>query len=101
MMGRPPPDSDDAWDDVLGREVVGEDIVDEVLAEEAGLEHPRRRLPLLGDPAAEPDSEPDSESGGPASGGGETRSVDAVLGPGSPLARRLPGYEQREGQLEM
>src|SRR5262245_25687916 len=28
-------------------------------------------------------------------------SVDAVLGPDSPLARRLPDYEQREGQLEM
>jgi len=28
-------------------------------------------------------------------------SVDDVLGPGSPLARRLPGYEQRDGQLEM
>lgn len=27
--------------------------------------------------------------------------VDDVLGPGSPLARRLAGYEQREGQLEM
>lgn len=27
--------------------------------------------------------------------------VDDVLGPGSPLARRLPGYELREGQLEM
>lgn len=28
-------------------------------------------------------------------------SVDDVLGPGSPLARRLPGYERRDGQLEM
>ena len=28
-------------------------------------------------------------------------SVDDVLGPGSPLARRLPGYEQRDGQLAM
>ncbi len=28
-------------------------------------------------------------------------SVDDVLGPGSPLARRLPSYERREGQLEM
>jgi ATP-dependent DNA helicase DinG len=27
--------------------------------------------------------------------------VDDVLGPGSPLARRLAGYELREGQLEM
>jgi len=27
--------------------------------------------------------------------------VDDVLGPGSPLARRLSGYELREGQLEM
>lgn len=27
--------------------------------------------------------------------------VDDVLGPGSPLARRLPDYEQREGQLAM
>lgn len=34
---------------------------------------------------------------------GEARAltVDDVLGPGSPLARRLPGYEQRPGQLEM
>lgn len=28
-------------------------------------------------------------------------SVDEVLGPGSPLARRLSGYERREGQLAM
>src|SRR6185436_10131685 len=28
-------------------------------------------------------------------------SVDDVLGPGSPLARRLPSYEEREGQLAM
>jgi Rad3-related DNA helicase len=28
-------------------------------------------------------------------------SVDDVLGPGSPLARSLVGYEQRDGQLEM
>lgn len=28
-------------------------------------------------------------------------SVDDVLGPGSPLARRLSGYEHREGQLAM
>ncbi|MBX3232439.1 MAG: ATP-dependent DNA helicase [Labilithrix sp.] len=28
-------------------------------------------------------------------------SVDEVLGPGSPLARRLEGYETREGQLAM
>lgn len=28
-------------------------------------------------------------------------SVDDVLGPASPLARRLPGYELRPGQLEM
>ena len=28
-------------------------------------------------------------------------SVDDVLGPGSPLARRLSGYEHREGQLSM
>lgn len=34
-------------------------------------------------------------------GGAATWSVDDVLGPGSPLARRLPGYEQRDGQLEM
>src|SRR5262245_23020076 len=27
--------------------------------------------------------------------------VDDVLGPGSPLARRLAGYEQRDGQLAM
>ncbi|GAC1550231.1 MAG: ATP-dependent DNA helicase [Polyangiales bacterium] len=27
--------------------------------------------------------------------------VDEVLGPGSPLARRLKGYEQRDGQLAM
>ncbi|MDB4941373.1 MAG: DinG family ATP-dependent helicase YoaA [Labilithrix sp.] len=27
--------------------------------------------------------------------------VDAVLGPGSPLARRLEGYERRDGQLAM
>jgi ATP-dependent DNA helicase DinG len=27
--------------------------------------------------------------------------VDDVLGPDSPLARRLPNYEEREGQLEM
>jgi ATP-dependent DNA helicase DinG len=27
--------------------------------------------------------------------------VDDVLGPSSPLARRLPGYEQRDGQLAM
>jgi ATP-dependent DNA helicase DinG len=27
--------------------------------------------------------------------------VDDVLGPGSPLARRLPDYEEREGQLAM
>jgi ATP-dependent DNA helicase DinG len=28
-------------------------------------------------------------------------SIDDVLGPGSPLAKRLAGYEHREGQLEM
>lgn len=28
-------------------------------------------------------------------------SIDEVLGPGSPLARRLAGYEHREGQLAM
>ncbi len=27
--------------------------------------------------------------------------IDEILGPSSPLARRLPGYEQREGQLAM
>jgi ATP-dependent DNA helicase DinG len=27
--------------------------------------------------------------------------IDAVLGPGSPLARRLEGYEHRDGQLSM
>ena len=30
-----------------------------------------------------------------------TLRIDDVLGSGSPLARRLPGYETREGQLEM
>src|SRR4051812_740568 len=28
-------------------------------------------------------------------------SIDDVLGPGSPLSRRLAGYEQRDGQLAM
>ena len=28
-------------------------------------------------------------------------SIEDVLGPGSPLARRLPGYEHRQGQLDM
>ena len=38
----------------------------------------------------------------PASGEGRRASrVDEVLGPTSPLARRLPGYEHREGQLAM
>ncbi len=27
--------------------------------------------------------------------------IDEILGPASPLARRLPGYEQRDGQLAM
>ncbi|MCW5836771.1 MAG: ATP-dependent DNA helicase [Labilithrix sp.] len=31
----------------------------------------------------------------------EGLTVDDVLGPGSPLARRLPDYERREGQLAM
>ena len=31
----------------------------------------------------------------------QARRIDAILGPDSPLARRLPGYEQRDGQLAM
>ena len=43
------------------------------------------------------------ESGELLAPGESTRAsrVDEVLGPTSPLARRLPGYEHREGQLEM
>jgi len=99
MKGRPPRDSDDVWDDFPDPEIVGDQILDEVLAEEAVRGH-ARRLPVLDDRAMR-GGEPDPDRDRPAAGGSDGRSVDAVLGPGSPLATRLPGYEQREGQLDI
>ncbi len=96
MMGRRPPDAEEPWDDFPEPEIVGDDLLDEVLAEERAEEAGVRRLPLLEEQGLAAD-EP-VEHRAPAT---EGRSIDAVLGPGSPLAARLPGYEQREGQLEM
>ena len=48
---------------------------------------------------------PDEPEGSPlpsrAQPSADSGRIDEVLGPGSPLARRLPGYEQRDGQLAM
>ena len=45
---------------------------------------------------------PDEPERSPLPGRAQPASrIDAILGPSSPLARRLPGYEQRDGQLAM
>ncbi len=92
MTGRPPTDRDGRADPCdSGDEDVFEEILEEVLLEEEEEAKGRRLLPL------HDGTELDREAREAA----DERSIDAVLGPDSPLARRLPGYEQRDGQLEM
>jgi ATP-dependent DNA helicase DinG len=52
------------------------------------------------DPGAGPWRPPAAASSAPAEPAASSR-IDDVLGPSSPLARRLPGYEHRAGQLAM